>query len=526
MEQRGVLVAIAGRRDGVRVYALEEIMKVVEWRMEVEIRREKDRQRRENAKKTSTTRTSGGGEASEGKSRNTIITSFLPGEQGRPLPHSVHRHSQYKSSESQPSTHPPVLLIPRAATRRTARRHHPNVSTEHDSPYDGHPPPYAHEPANPPLLARQQSYVSLSSRSRTHTANNALAGVSSQHAESSRHQDDTKTHWTDSSDEEAIDAVAAGPSGSHLDERTSATLSASSPHGLTSSRLSDPQPVPVPITSCTPIPTVARRPRPANLNLSATHVDSTPPPEPSPQLSLRNALSQLSSSNNNPPSRITTFTDVEDDDDEVDGQITLAQALMESRLPDIPPIGTSRPQQAILLAPGRSTARSTQVTPTPSIDEESRPSIGRSTNRRRRRWSLVMNSSAPEDIVEPPASAPAPAMPESFWESYGMVRSTSQRRVPSPLPIPASLSYGEVSAVPQTARSTRFLPRIISSVLNGRGLEDRPTTSGSLPDLYDGGSKRAASMTFQVPPPKLEYVKLPGTKGAVLIKAVETSKKR
>jgi hypothetical protein len=29
-----------------------------------------------------------------------------------------------------------------------------------------------------------------------------------------------------------------------------------------------------------------------------------------------------------------------------------------------------------------------------------------------------------------------------------------------------------------------------------------------------------------VAPPKLEYVKLPGTKGAVLIKAVETAKKR
>jgi hypothetical protein len=29
-----------------------------------------------------------------------------------------------------------------------------------------------------------------------------------------------------------------------------------------------------------------------------------------------------------------------------------------------------------------------------------------------------------------------------------------------------------------------------------------------------------------VPPPKLEYVKLPGTKGALMVKAVETAKKR
>lgn len=51
MEERGVLVAIAGRRDGVRVYALDEIKKAVEWRIEVEIRRDRDRMRREASKK-------------------------------------------------------------------------------------------------------------------------------------------------------------------------------------------------------------------------------------------------------------------------------------------------------------------------------------------------------------------------------------------------------------------------------------------------------------------------------------------
>ena len=46
MEHRGVLVAISGRRDGVRVYALDEIKKAVEWRLDVEIRREREKQRR------------------------------------------------------------------------------------------------------------------------------------------------------------------------------------------------------------------------------------------------------------------------------------------------------------------------------------------------------------------------------------------------------------------------------------------------------------------------------------------------
>ncbi|KAG8936885.1 hypothetical protein FRC02_009975 [Tulasnella sp. 418] len=44
MEERGVLVAIAGRREGVRVYALEEVRKAVEWRMEVELIREREKQ--------------------------------------------------------------------------------------------------------------------------------------------------------------------------------------------------------------------------------------------------------------------------------------------------------------------------------------------------------------------------------------------------------------------------------------------------------------------------------------------------
>jgi hypothetical protein len=33
-------------------------------------------------------------------------------------------------------------------------------------------------------------------------------------------------------------------------------------------------------------------------------------------------------------------------------------------------------------------------------------------------------------------------------------------------------------------------------------------------------------LTAHFPPPKLEYVKLPGTKGALMVKAVETAKKR
>ena len=526
MEQRGVLVAIAGRRDGVRVYALEEVKRVIEWRMEVEIRRERDRQRRENAKKTPTTRTSDAYSDltdSRVKSGNATIPSSLPGGQEHPFPHLLLKYSQRNLSQSQSLTPPPVPLIPRPATSQTAKRQQPNISIErsHNSPHSGQPPPY--EPPNTRLLERQQSYVSLSPRPGSHSVHNALARVSSRRVESPRDLDDTKIHWTDSSDEEAIDPVAAGPSGSHLDERTSATLSASGTHALSSP--SDPQPVPVPVPSRNP--TAARRPRPAILNLSANRNDTVPPePSPAPSLlSLRHALSQLSPSNDNPP-RIPNFADAEDDDDEVNGQISLAQALMESRLPDAPPIGTRQAQEAILLTPGQS-ARTTQNTPTPSIDEDFRASIGRSsTNRRRRRWSFMINNSTTEDTLDPPASAPA-IQHETFPRSSES-RSNSQRfSSTSPIPLPENLSHSEVpSPMPQTSRSSRFLPRIISNVLSGRASEDRPPTSASLPELSDGGSRWAPTVTYQIPPPKLEYVKLPGTKGAVLIKAVETSKKR
>jgi hypothetical protein len=519
MEQRGVLVAIAGRRDGVRVYALEEIKRVIEWRMEIEIRRERDRQRRENARKTPSTRMSGAyADLTDARVKtDTATIPSLPGGPENPFPQLLLKYSQRNLSGSQTLPPPPVPLIPRPATRRTAKRHQPNLSIEHshDSSHSGQPPPY--ETPNLQLLERQQSYVSLSPRPGSHSVNNALARVSSRLGES-RDLEDEKTHWTDSSDEEAIDPVAAGPSGSHLDERTSATLSASGPHTLTSPRPSDPQPVPVPVPSRPR--TTSRRPRPANLNLSTTPTNMVPPPEPSPApslLSLRRALSQLSPTNDNAPSRTPNFADADDDDDETNGQITLAQALMESRLPDAPPVGTRQPQEAILLTPSRS-VRSTQNTPTASIDEDSR-AIGRSgSTRRRRRWSFLINNSTTED-VEPPASAPM---------SRSNSRSNLQRlSSTNPMPLPASFSHSDVpSPMPQSSRSSRFLPRIISTVLNGRTSEDRPSTSASLPELSDGGSRWAPAVTYQVPPPKLEYVKLPGTKGAVLIKAVETSKKR
>jgi hypothetical protein len=68
---------------------------------------------------------------------------------------------------------------------------------------------------------------------------------------------------------------------------------------------------------------------------------------------------------------------------------------------------------------------------------------------------------------------------------------------------------------------------LLSNAFHGRRSDERP--SSPIPQTIDiDNSKRvtATPLMPHVPPPKLEYVKLPGTKGALMVKAVETAKKR
>lgn len=73
---------------------------------------------------------------------------------------------------------------------------------------------------------------------------------------------------------------------------------------------------------------------------------------------------------------------------------------------------------------------------------------------------------------------------------------------------------------PTTPSRSRFFPRILTEAFSGR----RGSTPSSLSDA-EKSRVTASPPPTHVPPPKLEYVKLPGTKGAVLIRAVETAKK-
>ncbi|KAG6896891.1 hypothetical protein C0992_005455 [Termitomyces sp. T32_za158] len=320
MEQRGVLVAIAGRRDGVRVYALDDVKKAIAWRIDFEARRQRQRS---------------------------------------------------------PNSTPPTLR-PRTPTPRKPR-----------APRDL-PPPYS-SPLQPPRLH-------------------------------------LKSEWPESSDDEAINILAAEASGSQaLDERTSAP-----------------------------------RPRPSNLDLSLTRTATVVPSEPSPVptlLTLRQALSASNTAPSAPP---------DDDDADDDDGLTLAQVLSESRLPGLPPAGTQQPQEPILLS----------VSPPPT---------------RHRRWSTLLGS---------PPTTPTLSRSQSFRSSH----SHSSVAAPSSNAPPSIAS----------SRSPRFIPRILSSAFVSRKSQDHPPMPLEKPP---------PSAPIQATPPKLEYVKLPGTKGALMIKAVETAKK-
>jgi len=548
MEQRGVLVAIAGRRDGVRVYALEEVKKAIEWRIDVEVRRERDRMRRENVKKVRGMDLVDPRDSAE-KTRKSSLSTPPPGN-----PEKMHANLLRKNSHNAlplPPSPPPVPLIPRSATSRTPKKRPnkpsiqiPSIPGNPPEP-SGQPPPYASptEATNPTLQSRP-SHVSL--RPRRGSVGDVLAAAPNHCAvDSSRRLVDSKADWAESSDEEAIDVVAAGSSGSHLDERTSASLSTNRTISSPLLQPHAPQTIPV-LARSSPV----RRNRPSNLDLSQARSSNIPPPEPSPAptlITLRQALTQPPLSSNSTDAATnpdTPFIEGDDDEDDIEGHISLAQALLESRIPDLPPAGTRRPQEPILLTPSNSTARSTREEPSSprTADGQGSLSRGSTTNapRRHRRWSIMISSPSTEMNDSPlgsstPSTAPSARPTNRFARSHSFrsTESQTQTQRSATAPLPSAPIITALSSVPNlvpatpphSARSTRFIPRIISNALHRRrSREHSPVPTASSIDLGEG--IRWTPPGTQAPPPKLEYVKLPGTKGALLVKAVETAKKR
>lgn len=351
---------------------------------------------------------------------------------------------------------------------------------------------------------------------------------------------DSKGDWVESSDDEAINIVAAGASGSQaLDERTSVRLSAnlSAPSAPTTPAATD--------LSHALSPAASRRGRPANLDLTLSMPASNSqiaPPEPSPTptlLTLRQALShspsggtrrQLDADPDTP-----FFGDLDEEDEEVDGQISLAEALMESRLPDLPPAGTRQPQQPILLGgtddEPTSPRTSEHSAPTQmSHHSEPRPS-------RRRRWSVLIGQALVPSSSEVPAPAHVERAPMTRSHSYRSSQSAASTSTtlparPSTASTPPStlISTGPDSSSHLSAsssRSSRFIPRIISNAFHNRRADgDRPPLPALKTADHEPRKVGTTPTSSHMPPPKLEYVKLPGTKGALTIKSVETAKKR
>ncbi|EKM83755.1 hypothetical protein AGABI1DRAFT_66685 [Agaricus bisporus var. burnettii JB137-S8] len=354
MEHRGVLVAVAGRRDGVRVYALEEVKKAIEWRIDVEIRRERERLRREAAKRV-VSRSENEFRESDGKIRKAGLPTPPPMEEFKSL---LRKASHTKLLPSSP-TPPPPPLVPRSP--RTPTRIRPN-SRSHSRPQhpSGQPPPYASPAAlcPPPNLRNQPSAVSVRAGTRSTSINHVLAGVSTLPSTNPSRSHEKSDDWAGSSDDEAIDIRAAAGGSQVLDERTSATLA------------SNRNPAPIVPPSVTIPSSSPRRRRPSNLDLTASRTANIDPPEPSPTptlLTLRQALQQNLDDAPDP------LDDFDEEEDETGGRISLAQALMESRIPDLPPPGTIQPQEAILLSATSSAFQETSSTRAPPQQQPASP---------------------------------------------------------------------------------------------------------------------------------------------------------
>ncbi|KAG2129917.1 hypothetical protein DEU56DRAFT_741013 [Suillus clintonianus] len=553
MEHRGVLVAIAGRRDGVRVYALEEVKKAVEWRMEVETRRERERSRREESKK-------GGSGNSSVDQRDPTEAKFKSLSRAAQVPKAekVLRKSSFTTTVTQKLPRPPTLqpVTPR-------------------QPVD-QPPPYSTiTETTRPRLQAQASTISINlSRSRRSSLSHVVVPPipSLPNVGSGTEQENPMTKsadWLEASDDEAIDMLTAGASGSQaLDERTSAIPPPRNSDTVENGSTS------LPVRSQATYS--SRRNRPANLDLTLAQPNTilAQPPEPSPTLlTIRQALQSSppnirttppTPASTDEPSQRRSVPDIDLDDDDDDGatgtidRITLVQALLESRVPDLPPAGTTRPQAPIMIGATPSVTDD-EVPLSPSLQDGrsslGRPSIASRPERRRRRWSVfagIFNGSGSADAPRPnvpvmydtplgsPTSLTYPTMPipEADERPLTLTRSASTRSRPTePLqlaPRPSTSGGHSVSPsvnrpplptappYPTTPSHSRLIPRIISNAFSSRRSDERPPALVLTEPERRNGSQ---TPTTPLPPPKLDYVKLPGTKGSLIIKAVETPKK-
>ena len=546
MEHRGVLVAISGRRDGVRVYALDEIKKAVEWRLDVEIRREREKSRREEAKRGPSRDSTPSDVFSLEKISPTNISKSTSVHSSPPATttFSSRKGSQPRKAKTPPQTPIQPIFPPPPAIGFL--------------PLDSPPSYMSVLPPLQPLRQRSASSV-RQARGRSTSVNDVLRGTVTRRATEVFELDDNrdadaKADWMEEShsDDEAINVVAAGASGSQaLDERTSTMVAVESITSNVSGMDGAPSHSVRPVSTTTLTPAGFRRARrPSELDLSGVRVEARPPPSPTPTLlTLRQALAF------SPPTVVNSvgprLTDSRipdqdpDDDDENENRvsaptnesISFAQALLESRLPDIPPPGTRLPQEAILItqshtvATGEEDASSSPVSSNTQSGRVRQSSDTLGSRRRRRRWS-VLDGLLPGPTGLPDAQLSTTPLP---WESQD-ARTRDERpdqRPPSSFsslpPIgPTHSRNSDMAAYPPPVPAhphSRFFSRFLGNAFSHRRSEDS-ADSAHLIEHADGVVRKQGLTPPQAPAPKLEYVKLPGTKGSIMIKAVETNRKR
>ncbi|EGO04958.1 hypothetical protein SERLA73DRAFT_174037 [Serpula lacrymans var. lacrymans S7.3] len=352
------------------------------------------------------------------------------------------------------------------------------------------------------------------------------------------HMDSKVSQWLEgSSEDEAIDMLTAGASGSRaLDERTSASTSPhigdsmSTSHFLTGNQSAQ----------------SVHRVRPTDPSLVRPDNASIVPPEPlpSPSLStLRQALQAFRSAptytaNNIMGEPDAHHPDIDEEDDE-DGasstgeRITLAQALMESRLPHLPPPVTQHlPQSSLAQVPRSGLAAVGRVSSDLRLSDAPSPHgrVGQ-IEVRRRRWSVLegLFSNASGMLLSPPFSyegSNTTFPPEVSFSSRGSLYTSLHVRPEATQNHTATSN--DVTPVVSSQLTSQMPLRFLQRNLNNTHHNRRADVPLPMPLVADVGKEKGnihLSTASHVPPPRLEYVKLPGTKGSLIVKAVETPKK-
>lgn len=548
MEERGVLVAIAGRRDVVRVYALEEIRKAIDWRMDLELRREIEKQRRDEMKKIPIVTVNPVPEKTKNTKRKSVSIDSLTASQV------TARNSLRKRSKSNAPAPPlpPVAPMP--------------------------PPSFPQRLVPRTSVANLHIHRQANSRARAMSITEAMGAHVVNPEDNIDTRPEGKGEWVDirDSDEEAL--IAAGPSGSAaLDERTSA---------ISAARASTAAGLPVPATQANTSFSNAgsQRRRPANLDLSHVNEHDQRPQmaSPSPTLmTIRQTLNQCPQTTD----AMASDPDMDNEPATPNGEvISFAEALLESRLPEAPPLGqtAANPAPAALVTRFPLSARSPsshgyggqgishsnspllqeaqatrgvaglvegelsdhdngmEVDPTVRAPSRSGGSV-RATNRRHR-WSVLDGVFRPSETSREPIQAgrdvledeiPQTGSPLTRTMSDASIQGSRPSRtghrmaMSQPSDVNSNVSRG-------STRLSRFFP--VPKRKKGRERNASITTSSNADHLHapiniiPGGYEKWTGMMSSslpvTPAPKLEYVKLPGTKGSVMIKAVETAKKR